>query len=68
MHEEMKNKYKFRLSRLRREEDGEMLDFIKWLRYYTTKNNVIRFAKRKKYIYSGGFQMCNACLEESKER
>jgi hypothetical protein len=40
---------------------------MKWLRYYTTKNDVIRFAKPKKLIYSCGYQTCNACLEEIKE-
>jgi hypothetical protein len=67
MHEEMKNKYKFRHSELRRDENGEMLHFVKLLRYYTTKNDVIRFAKCKKLIYSSRFQIYNACLEESKE-
>jgi hypothetical protein len=67
MREEIKNKYKLRHSELRREENGEMLHFMKRLRYNTTKNDVIRFAKRKKLIYSNGFQIYNACLEETKE-
>jgi hypothetical protein len=67
MHDEMKNKYKFMHSELRRDENWEMLHFMKWLPYYTTKNDVIRFAKRKKLIYSCGFQIYIACLEGSKE-